>query len=89
MQCIPKQLSQKQETLSQFFCGFFKSSGNFENFQKNMTLIAWIFPKLRTSKNMVRSVSKRSRFSRSFGNQHGKRAKTLLKFEWQHLYHIC
>ena len=28
------QLSQKQETCSQFFCGFFESSLNFEHFQK-------------------------------------------------------
>ena len=28
------QLSQKQETCSQFFCQFLKSSVNFENFQK-------------------------------------------------------
>ena len=34
MQPIPMQLSQKQETCSQFSCGFFKSSLNFESFQK-------------------------------------------------------
>ena len=34
MQPIPMQLSQKEETCSQFFCGFFKSSLNFEHFQK-------------------------------------------------------
>ena len=28
------QLSQKQETSSQFLCGFFKSSLNFEHFRK-------------------------------------------------------
>ena len=57
-------------------------------FKKKMTLIAQIFPTLRTPKNMVRSISKRSRFYWSFGKQHGKRAKTLLKFQWQHPYHI-
>ena len=56
------QLSQKPKTCSEFFSKFLKSTVNFENFQKKMTLIAWIFPKLRTPKNMVRSVSKRSRF---------------------------
>ena len=34
MQPIPMQLSQKQGTCSQFFCGFLKSSLNFEHFQK-------------------------------------------------------
>ena len=56
--------------------------------EKKMTLIAEVFRKLRTPKNMVRSISKRSRSKRSFGKQHGKWAKTLLKFEWQHFYHI-
>ena len=56
--------------------------------KKNMTLIAEVFPKLRTPKNMVTSMSKKSRFKGSFGKQHGKRAQTLLKFAWQHLYHI-
>ena len=46
------------------------------------------FPKLRTPKNMVTSMSKKSRFKGSFGKQHGKRAQTLLKFAWQHLYQI-
>ena len=43
---------------------------------------------MRTRKNLVRSMSEKSRFKGSFGKQHGKRAQTLLKFEWKHLYHI-
>ena len=57
-------------------------------FEKKMTLIAEVFPKLETPKNMVTSMSKKSRFKGSFAKQHGKRAQTLLKFAWQHLYHI-
>ena len=53
-----------------------------------MTLIAELFPKLRTRKNLVRSMSKKFRFKGSFRKQHGKRAQTKLKFEWKHLYHI-
>ena len=53
-----------------------------------MTLIADIFPKLRTQKNLVRSMPKKSRFKGSFKKQHGKCAQTLLKFAWQNLYHI-
>ena len=34
MQPIPMQISQKEETFSEFFCGFLKSSVNFEHFQK-------------------------------------------------------
>ena len=57
--------------------------------KKKMNLIGHIFPKLRTPKKMVRSISKRSLFLGSFGKQHCEEAKTLLKCEWQHLYHIC
>ena len=53
-----------------------------------MTLIADVFPKLHTQKNLVRSMPKKSSFKGSFGKQHGKRAKTLLKFAFQHLYHV-
>ena len=50
-----------------------------------MTLIADVFPKLQTQKNIVRSMPKKLSFKGSFGKQHGKRAQTLLKFAWQHL----
>ena len=57
-------------------------------FKKKMTLIAKVFPKLRSPENKVTSISINSRFKESFGKQHGKRAKILLKFAWQHLYHV-
>ena len=56
--------------------------------KKNMTLIAELFPKLRTPKNNVRSMSIKSHYKGSFKKQHGKCAQTLLKFAWQNLYHI-
>ena len=74
------QLSGKQKTFSEFFSPFLKSSLNFELFQKRMTLIAEVFPKLRTSKHMVTSMSKKSRFKGAFKKDHGKRAQTLWKF---------
>ena len=84
------QVSRKQKTFSQLFSAFLISSLNFENFRKTkeMTLIAEVFPKLQTSKNMVTSMSKKSRFKGSFGKQYGKCSQTLLKFAWQYLYHI-
>ena len=57
-------------------------------FKKKMTLIAEVFPKLRSPKNKVRSMSIKSRFKGSFKKQHGKCVQTLLKFAWQNLYHI-
>ena len=53
-----------------------------------MTLIADLFPKLRTPKNVVRYMSKKSRFKGHFDRKHGKRFQTLLRSERQHRYHI-
>ena len=56
--------------------------------KKRMTLIADLFPNLRTPKNAVRCKSKKSRFKGPFDKQHGKRVQTLLRSERQHRYHI-
>ena len=53
-----------------------------------MIVIVDVFPKLRSPKNMVTSMFIMFRLNWSFGKQHGKPAQTLLKFAWQHLYHI-
>ena len=53
-----------------------------------MTLIADLFPKLRTPKNVVRYICKKSRFKGPFDGQHGKRVQTLLRSDPQHCYHI-
>ena len=53
-----------------------------------MTFIVQIFPILRTPKNVVRSMSKKSRFKEPFDRQHGKRVQRLLRSEPQHRYHI-
>ena len=47
-------LSEKQDTLSQYFSAFLKSTLNFEHFLKKMTLIADVFPKLPSLKKMIR-----------------------------------
>ena len=44
-----------------------------------MTLIADLFPKLRTPRKVVRYMSKKSRFKGPFDRQHGKRVQTLLR----------
>ena len=53
-----------------------------------MTLISDGFPKIRTKKNLVRSMPKKSSFKGSLGKQRGKSTQILLKFEGQNLYHI-
>ena len=54
MQTIKMHLSQKQKVFSQFFAAFFEYALNFEYFQKKMTLIAYVFPKLPTRKDVLR-----------------------------------
>ena len=53
-----------------------------------MTLIADLFPKLRTHKNVVRYISKKYCFKVPFDRKHGKRVQTLLRSEQQQRYHI-
>ena len=54
MQTIQMHLSQKQNLFSQFFSSFFESATNFEHSQKKMTLMAYVFPKLPTTKDVLR-----------------------------------
>ena len=49
MQTIQMLLSQKQNIFSEFFSAFFESALNFKHFQKKMTPIAYVFPKLPTT----------------------------------------
>ena len=72
-------LCQKQKIFSEFFSAFFESALNSKHFQKKMTLIAYIFPKLPTTKDVLRSMSKRSRLRGPLDRRHGKRLETLFQ----------
>ena len=50
--------------------------------------MAYLFPQLRTAYNMVRQISKKSRFGRPFDKEQGKRSQTLFESAQQQLYHI-
>ena len=54
LQTIQMHLSLKKNIFSQFFRAFFESALNFEHGQKKMTLIAYVFPKLPTRKDVLR-----------------------------------
>ena len=60
MHTVQMHLSQKQKIFSGSFSSFFELALNFEHFQKKMTLIAYVFPKLPTTKNVLRQMSKSS-----------------------------
>ena len=53
-QAIQILLSHKEKAFSRFFSPFLKSTFNFGHFQKKMTLIADIFPKLASAKKVIR-----------------------------------
>ena len=54
MQKIKMHLSQEQIIFSEFFSAVFESTLNLEFFQKEMTLIAYVYPKLPTKKEVLR-----------------------------------
>ena len=80
MHTIQMHLSQKQKTFSEFFSALFKSALNFEHFQKKMTLIAYVFPKLTTTTNVLRQMSKSSCFREPLDRRHGKWAEALIQY---------
>ena len=71
------QLCKIQMTCSKFPAPFVKSSSNFKHFEKKMILIADIFPKLRSAKNVVRYMPNQLRFRTLFANQHVRGSQTL------------
>ena len=80
MHTIQMHLSQKEKTFSRFFSKIFESALNFEHFQKKMTLIAYVFPKLPTTKNVLRQMSKSSRFRVPVDRRHSKWAEALIQY---------
>ena len=80
MQTIQMFLSRKQKSFSEISCAFFESELSLEHFQKKMTLIAYVFPKLPTTKNVLRQMSKSSRFREPVERRHGKWAEALIQY---------
>ena len=80
MDTIHMHLCKKQKIFSQFFSAFCESALNFEHFQKKMTLIAYVFPKLTTTKNVLRQMSKSARFREPVDRRHGKWAEALIQY---------
>ena len=54
MKTIQMHLSQKQNFFCEFFSAFFESALNFEDFQRKKTFIIYVFPKLPTTKEVLR-----------------------------------
>ena len=80
MQTIQIHLSEKKKIFSQSFSAFIESALNFGHFPKKNTLIAYVFPKLPTTKNVLRQMSKNSRFREPLDRRHGKLAEALIQY---------
>ena len=80
MHTIQMHLSEKQKIFPEFFSAIFESALNSEHFQKKMTLIAYVFTTLPTKKNVLRQMSKSSRFRERLDRRHSKWAEALIQY---------
>ena len=80
MHTIQMHLSQKQKIFTQFFSAFSESALNFEHFQKKRIFIAYVFPKVPTTKNVLRQMSKSFRFREPIDRRHIKWAEALIQY---------
>ena len=78
-QPIQMQLSKNKKNFLNFFLHFWNLVSMLYIFKEKMTLIADVFLRLWSPKNVFKSMSKKSHFSLPFEKQHGKRVQTLLK----------
>ena len=79
MHTIQMHLSQKQKIFSHFFSAFSESALNIEHFQAKRMFIAYVFPKLPTTKNVLRQMSKSFRFREPVDRRYGKWAEGLIQ----------
>ena len=76
---IKMHLSLKQKTSSHFFNPFLHCTSNLKRFEKKMIVVATLFRKLQTVKDLVRLLSKKQYFGTLFHNQLVKGSQTLVK----------
>ena len=77
-----------KKTFPNFFPHFWNLVEIWNIFKKKLTLIADVFTKFFTPKDMVKSMPKKFHFGASVEKQYGKCTQTLLKFEGHFVYHI-
>ena len=89
------QLSERRKAFCHFFLFLFFFFFHFWNLHqilnrlnKRTIVLANVFPKLQTVKNLVRLLSKKRRFTTRFDSQHVKGSQMLAKSPWQHIYHF-
>ena len=71
-----------------FFCDFWNLYEILNIFEKRMIVIATLFRKLQTIRDLVRPLSKKHRFRTPLDSQHVKGFQTLVKSPWEHFQHV-
>ena len=66
------QLSEKQNNYSKSFVPFMESTANFKLLKKKMMVLANVFSKLQTVKNIVTPLCKKRRFGTRLDSRHVK-----------------
>ena len=81
-------LSQKQKIFSAIFIAFIKPTLNLEHFDKKVSVLVSVFPKVLTPKEVVTLTSKAPCFRTPFGNQRVQEFQTLSKSARHYHYTI-
>ena len=87
-QQLQMQLSRKPKGFYGFFIAFLKRASSLEHFEKKMSLLAEVFPKLLTPKGVDMQMSKRPYFRTRFRKQDFSRFETLLKSARHYYYRM-
>ena len=82
------QLSQKWKAFSRFFIAFLKFTSSLEHFEKKMSLLAEVFPKILAPKEVDTQMSKRPYIRTRFGEQRVSGYEILLKSAQHNYYRI-
>ena len=85
---IKTQLSSKPKTFSHFFVPFPELNQIFKLLRKNMIVIATLFLKLQTVKDLVRPFSRKHCFRTRLDSQRVKGPQTIVKSTLEHFQQI-
>ena len=71
---------QKTKDFFSIFFYIFRICIKFRTFSKKEDVSGYVFPKLPTTKNVLRQMSKSSRFREPVDRRHDKRAEALIQY---------
>ena len=77
---------QNKDFSANFLFHFSNLHQHFNIFKQKMIVIAKVFPKIQTVKELVRPLSKKWHFRTPFYSQHVAGSQTVEKFAWEYLY---